>query len=143
MPLSPFATVAEERPGCWGTIGGVAGFDDLQAIAPQQIWDGVAARSVGGQRLTLAVVELDPAAVVPEHAHESEQLGLVIRGSLTFRIGDETRRLGPGGTWSIPANAPHAVEVGPEGAVVIDVFAPGRADWEQLGRAEPRSPRWP
>lgn len=121
----------------------MAPFDDLAGIGPQQIWDGVVARSVAGARITMAVVELDAGATVPEHAHENEQLGMVLRGSLTFRIAGETRALDPGGTWSIPANVPHAVEVGPDGAVVIDVFSPGRADWAQLERKPPSTPRWP
>jgi quercetin dioxygenase-like cupin family protein len=62
---------------------------------------------------------------------------------VTFRIGDETRELGSGGTWCIPSNAPHEVTVGPEGAVVVDLFAPPRADWQQIEPAEPSRPDWP
>jgi unsaturated pyranuronate lyase len=121
----------------------MSAFDDLAELAPNDIWEGVAARAVHGERLTLAVVELDANAVVPEHAHENEQLGMVISGSVKFRVGSETRDLGPGGTWNIPANVPHEVSVGPEGAVVLDVFAPGRSDWTQLEARAARVPRWP
>ena len=96
-----------------------------------------------GERLTLGVVELDPDSVVPEHRHENEQLGMVLSGSVVFRVGDESRELSAGGTWRIPANVPHEVRVGPEGAVVIDVFAPGRDDWAAIEPGEPRQPRWP
>ncbi len=108
-----------------------------------QVWDTVVARAVHGDRQSLAVVELDPNALVPEHQHENEQLGMVIMGTLTFRIADETRELGPGDFWTIPSNVPHEVTAGPVGAVVIDVFAPVRADWEELEHSEPRRPRWP
>ena len=91
----------------------------------------------------VAVVELDPSTVVPEHRHENEQLGIVLRGSVTFRVGDEVRDLEAGGTWRIPPNVPHDVHVGPDGAVVIDVFAPVREDWPALERLGPRSPAWP
>jgi quercetin dioxygenase-like cupin family protein len=124
-------------------VGGVSAFDELSGMRPQDIWNGVAVRAIQGERLTLGVVELDPDSVVPEHAHENEQLGIVLSGSLTFRVGDETRELGPGGTWSIPPNVPHEVVTGPEGAVVIDVFTPPRADWAQIAPGEPRAPRWP
>jgi quercetin dioxygenase-like cupin family protein len=120
----------------------VASLRELAELDLQRIWDGVAARSVHGERLSLAVVELDPGSVVPEHSHDHEQLGIVLHGGLTFRVGGETRELRAGGTWRIPSNVPHEVHVGPEGAVVIDVFAPTRDDWrdrERLGRA----PRWP
>ena len=121
----------------------MAGFDDLRGLPLIQVWDTVAARAIHGERQSLAVVELDPNAVVPEHRHENEQLGMVISGSLEFRIGEETRELGPGETWTIPSNVPHEVTAGPEGAVVIDVFAPVRADWRSLDLAETREPRWP
>jgi unsaturated pyranuronate lyase len=119
------------------------GFSDLEEIGPQSIWDAVAVRAVHGERLTLGVVELEANAIVPEHRHDNEQLGMVLAGALTFRIGDETRELGPGGMWSIPASAPHEVVVGPEGAVVIDVFAPPRSDWSGVEPEPPRTPRWP
>ena len=112
-------------------------FHDLRELAPQQIWDRIAARSLHGERLTLSVVELDPGAVVAEHRHDNEQLGVVLSGLMSFRVGDERRDLGPGGTWVIPPTA------GPEGAVVIDVFAPIRADWSELEQLEQRPPVWP
>jgi quercetin dioxygenase-like cupin family protein len=108
----------------------------------KRIWEGIGARVVSGERLSLGIVELDPGAVVQEHHHEHEQLGMVIRGSMRFRVGDETRELGAGETWTIPSNVPHEATAGPEGAVVIDVFAPVREDWESLP-AEEREPRWP
>jgi unsaturated pyranuronate lyase len=89
------------------------------------------------------VIELDPDSVVPEHSHDQEQLGMVLAGSVSFRIGDETQDLGPGATWSIPSNSPHEVHVGPDGAVVIDVFAPTRDDWREAPRVDDRAPRWP
>ena len=81
---------------------------DLADLTPIQVWDGVVARRVQGERLTLAVVELAPDAVVPEHRHANEQCGLVIEGEVTFRIGDEERVLGPGGTWRIVSDTPHS-----------------------------------
>src|SRR5689334_21186098 len=99
---------------------------DLDAI---QVWDGVVARRVEGDGLTVAVVELAPNAIVPEHRHPHEQCGLVIEGEVRFRIADEERLLGPGGTWRILGDVPHEVVAGAEGAVVIDTFSPRRDDW--------------
>jgi quercetin dioxygenase-like cupin family protein len=110
----------------------VSAFADLASIAPQQVWERIAARSVHGDRITMSVVELDPGAVVAEHSHENEQLGIVLRGTMDFRVGDQRRELGPGGTWCIPANTPHEATAGPEGAVAIDVFAPPRDDFREL-----------
>ena len=118
-------------------------FADLSELPARQIWESVAVRTVDGERLTLGVVELDPNAAVPEHRHDHEQLGMVLQGSLEFRVGDEKRELGPGGTWRIPSNVSHEVKVGPEGAVVIDVFAPVRRDWGDVEQDSARAPRWP
>jgi quercetin dioxygenase-like cupin family protein len=98
---------------------------------------------VAGANASLAVVELDPGAVVPGHRHQHEQLGICLIGSITFTIGDETRTLTAGGTWRIPSALPHDAVAGPDGAVVIDIFAPVRADWDALPRSAPRAPRWP
>jgi quercetin dioxygenase-like cupin family protein len=118
-------------------------FADLSEIPLRQIWESVSVRTVDGERLTLGIVELDANAVVPEHRHDHEQLGMVLQGSLEFRVGEEKRQLGPGGTWRIPSNVPHEVTVGSEGAVVIDVFAPPRRDWGEVEAQTGHGPRWP
>ena len=116
---------------------------DLADLPPFDVWgDAVRARKIEGEGITLAVVELAPGAVVPEHRHPQEQLGLCIRGSVRFRIDGEERELGPGGTWRILSDRPHEVVAGPDGAVVLDVFAPRRDDW-QFPFREATAPRWP
>jgi quercetin dioxygenase-like cupin family protein len=122
----------------------MANLVDLAEIAPFDVWgEVVRARQVQGERVAFAVVELAPDAVVPEHRHEQEQLGIVIEGTVRFRIDDEVSDLGPGGTWRVPSDHPHQVVAGPEGAVVVDIFSPLRADWDAFPRLDPRAPRWP
>ena len=119
---------------------------DLRTLAelePIQVWEGIRARRVEGDQVTLAVVELDPNAVVPEHTHPSEQNGLVISGAMRFRVGDEERLLGPGGTWRILGGVPHSATAGADGAVVIDVFSPIRSDWDAFAVLPLEPPRWP
>jgi quercetin dioxygenase-like cupin family protein len=121
----------------------VSAFDDLGDLRPLPIWNGITARAVTGEKMTMAIVELDPGAVADEHSHGNEQLGIVLSGSMTFRIGEETREIGPGMTYRILADVPHTATAGPDGAVVMDVFAPPRADWARFQPQEPREPRWP
>lgn len=118
-------------------------FGEIAALQPLQIWDGVVAWAVHGERVTFSLLELEPGAMVPEHSHENEQVGTLVSGSVTFRIGEEWRELDRGATWRIGANTPHELTTGREGAVVVEVFAPPRADWESLERLEPRRPPWP
>jgi quercetin dioxygenase-like cupin family protein len=100
----------------------------------------VVGRPVSGKEATLVAIDLEPGTVVPEHQHVNEQTGMLIRGTVTFRIGDERKELGPGATWLISANVPHDVVAGPEGAFLIELFAPPRADWAGLERLEPGPP---
>ena len=94
--------------------------------------------------MTLAVVDLEPSATVPEHKHENEQLGFVISGSIIMRIGSEQKELHAGDTYAIASNVLHEATAGPDGATVGDALAPLRADWAALKRLEPaRSTRWP
>jgi len=118
-------------------------FQPLADLRPYAIWDGVTARVVNGDRMTLAAVDLAPNVKVPEHHHENEQLGFVIRGTLVFTIDGDSRELRAGDTYVIPSHVPHDVVAGPEGATVVDVFAPIRAEWEKLPRPEPFPPEWP
>jgi quercetin dioxygenase-like cupin family protein len=121
----------------------MSAFASVGAIPPLHIWEGVVSRPVHGERVTFSLIELEPDAVVPEHSHENEQVGILIEGSLRFRIGDESRDVGPGDIWRILANVPHSVVTGPGGAVLVEVFAPARDDWGDVEAGNPRPPRWP
>jgi unsaturated pyranuronate lyase len=117
---------------------------DITDVPSIDVWgESVQARVIVGHNASLSVVELAPGAIVPEHRHEHEQLGLCIEGSITFTIDGQRRELGPGGTWLIRSNLTHSAVAGPDGAVVVDIFAPVRADWDSLPRSTPRIPRWP
>jgi unsaturated pyranuronate lyase len=121
----------------------VSAFADIATVAPQRIWDGIVGRTVHGERVTLSVLELEAGATVPEHAHGNEQVGLLVEGSVRFTIGAETRELAPGATWRILADVPHSVAVGPEGALIVEVFSPIRDDWHRLETLPAGPGRWP
>jgi quercetin dioxygenase-like cupin family protein len=98
---------------------------------------------VTSENVTLALIELDANVVVPEHSHENEQVGILVQGSLTFAVGGEVGEVVPGGSWRILANVPHSVAVGPEGAVLVEVFSPPRHDWAAIPSGDPGAGRWP
>jgi quercetin dioxygenase-like cupin family protein len=136
-----YMSVSVKNPGG----NAVSNLVDVESVPVIDVWgEAVRARRIEGERITLALVELAPDAVVPGHQHEAEQLGMVVEGSVVFTIGDERRELGPGGTWRIPSMIPHQVTTGPRGATVIDIFSPTRADWDALPATPPRPGiRWP
>lgn len=115
----------------------------LSELKPYAIWPGVVARVVNGERLTLAVVDLEPDSDVAEHHHDNEQLGLVLKGQITMRIAGDSRALEAGDTYFIPSNVRHSARTSGAGATVIDVFAPVRADWEDKERLPAAAGNWP
>lgn len=111
--------------------------------APISVWQGVIVRAVHGERLTVAIAELEPDILVPEHRHENEQVGVVVSGSATFTTDDETLELHPGGTYRLGSDVPHEVKAGPKGAVFVECFAPGRTDWQELAPSPHAVTHWP
>ena len=77
---------------------------------------------------TVAWITLAKGALVPEHAHPNEQIATVIEGRLRFVVAGEEFVAATGDTVPLAANVPHEVEA-LEDSVVLDVFAPVRADW--------------
>jgi quercetin dioxygenase-like cupin family protein len=118
-------------------------YHTVSELTPAKIWDGVLARPLNGERVTIGFVDLDPNVLVPEHRHENEQVGFVQRGSVTMTIAGEARELPVSGTYRIPSNVPHSAKAGAGGASVVDVFAPVRADWDKAPRLKPAPGRWP
>ena len=118
-------------------------FCELQDLAPYNFQAGIAVRAVEGKQLTFTVAELGPHAVVPEHTDPQDHVGMMAAGSATFRIGDETQEVRAGAVWRLPKGLPHAIDAGPDGAVMIDCFAPIRDDWGWAPRLDPSTPAWP
>jgi quercetin dioxygenase-like cupin family protein len=118
-------------------------FYSLRAIAPQDVYPGYRARIYHGAEITFAVLEIDANAALPAHHHSNEQVGLLVRGQLTFNTGDSTRTLRAGEGWVIPGDALHDGVAGPEGAIVIETWSPPREDFQKLAALPPTTPLWP
>ncbi len=106
-----------ENQGPWLTIA---------ERPPLHPFPGVELWSVTEDPLMLCLVRLTPGAVIPPHHHTNLQAGTVIEGSLAVSIGAETRDVGPGQGYLIPANTEHFAVAGPEGSLVVEVFTPPR-----------------
>ena len=112
-------------------------------LQPHQIWEGVVARPLHGDRITVGILEFEPLTHVPEHRHDKEQLGLVLKGSITMVIDGKGRQLQVGEMYLIRGGVPHSGEAGPEGATVMDAFTPVRADWNDAPHLAVAAGRWP
>ena len=99
-------------------------------IAPRQLAPGVTAKIASGEKLMFSLVALDPGAVVPEHSHPHEQMGMMVSGDMELTVAGETRRLSGNDIYLIPGGVPHKVVTGPKGAIVLDAFSPPRDEYK-------------
>jgi len=93
------------------------------------IFSGVDIFTAHTDRLMISFVEFEPDAVVEEHSHPHDQMGILIEGQLEFFIGEERRVLALGEMWRIPGGVLHRAVAGPSGAKALDVFHPVREDY--------------
>jgi len=121
----------------------VAVYDAVSQLKPARVWEGVLARAVHADRVTIGFVDIDPGALVPMHQHENEQVGFVLRGSVTMTVGGQSRELRVGETYQIASQVPHSAKAGRDGVSVVDVFAPVREDWKGVPLLEAFPGHWP
>lgn len=104
-------------------------FPEASERGRHTIFPGVTIETAAAERMSLSVATLAPDAVVEEHSHPHEQVGIVIRGRALFIVGGEERMLGPGDLYSIPGGVKHKVIATAEGCQALDVFAPVREEY--------------
>ncbi len=101
----------------------------LEDLPREQMIAGVERRFLSGERTTVAQIWLHQGAVVPTHAHESEQVSYVVSGALRFTLGaDEEVTVRSGEILVIPSNMPHSA-IALEETYDLDFFSPRREDW--------------
>lgn len=89
----------------------------------------VAARTYAGEHLQLSLVDIPPGGVVEWHSHPHEQIGVLLTGTATFFIGDESKDLGPGDFYLMPGGVPHRVVAHETPVQALDVFHPPRDEY--------------
>ncbi len=97
---------------------------------PSEAADGVhLALLAGTDSMNVQHFEIEPGAVVEEHSHPHEQTGYICAGELTFLTDGEEIVCGPGDSYAIPGDQPHAAENrGDEVVRGVDIFSPPRED---------------
>jgi quercetin dioxygenase-like cupin family protein len=97
-------------------------------IALEKITEMISQKIVAGDREMLAQIYLKRGALVPMHAHDSEQMTYVLQGSLRFLVGGEEIIVREGEVLHIPSGVSHQAEA-LDDTFELDVFSPIRADW--------------
>jgi len=104
-------------------------------IALEKITEMMSQKIVAGAHQMLAQTYLKQGALVPMHAHPSEQMTYVLQGALRFRVEDEEIIVREGEVLHIPANARHQAEA-LDDTFQLDIFSPPRQDWLLAGAAD-------
>jgi quercetin dioxygenase-like cupin family protein len=78
----------------------------------------------------LSLVEMAPGAVVEEHHHPHEQIGVVLAGRAIFTIGGVEKVLKAGDRFRIPGNVPHKVVNLDQPFKALDAFNPPREEYK-------------
>ncbi|MDP6372416.1 MAG: cupin domain-containing protein [Vicinamibacterales bacterium] len=97
-------------------------------IAPEKVTEMMSRKIVAGSRALIAQVYLKQGALVPLHAHESEQLTYVLQGSLRVVVDGEEAIVRAGEVVHIPSGIAHQAEALAD-TLELDVFSPVREDW--------------
>jgi quercetin dioxygenase-like cupin family protein len=103
-------------------------------IALEKVTEMISRKIVSGEREMLAQIYLKRGALVPMHAHESEQMTYILQGALRFLIAGEEITVREGEVLHIPSRMPHQAEA-LEDTLELDVFSPIRPEWVESADA--------
>lgn len=107
----------------------VVRFADLPADSPMAL---LTRRRLIGQKMMVSDIHLKRGFKVATHAHENEQISIILSGRLRFTLGAEgqpdreVHTIEAGGAILLPSHLPHAAEA-LDDVHVLDLFAPPSA----------------
>lgn len=81
------------------------------------------------ENIQVIVYHFPPHKVFPLHSHDKhEQMGMLYKGKMGFKIGDDERILEPGDFYRAPIGVEHNAWTLDEPSILIDFFSPIRED---------------
>lgn len=111
-------TAEAEEPGQYVSI------EELTPVL--ELATGITSRPLVGRNLLASFVRYEPNSVAPLHAHEEEQIFVVLEGEIELQMGGERRLMRPGDAALIPAWVLHSARSQERPAYQLDVFSPPR-----------------
>lgn len=105
---------------------------DVPAFSPAP---GIQVQPVIGEALMTCWIAMEPGAVVVEHSHTNEQLGVVVEGSVTISAAGETREMLVGDAYVVPSDVVHHGVAGANGVLLVETFVPIREEYAKAWRA--------
>jgi quercetin dioxygenase-like cupin family protein len=96
---------------------------------------GIQIQPVIGEALMTCWITMEPGAIVAEHSHMNEQLGVVVEGSVSITAAGETREMVVGDAYVVPSDLAHSGVAGAEGVLLVETFVPIREEYARAWRA--------
>jgi quercetin dioxygenase-like cupin family protein len=113
--MSEIKATTDARVISWG---------DLKSDSPMPL---VERKRVNGSRMTVARIVLKKGFKLDPHAHDEEQIALIVDGKIRFQLGEPGARkevtVGGGEILLLPPNVPHGAEA-LEDTIIFDLFSP-------------------
>ena len=112
------------------------GWGDLQVDRPMPLLER---RRVHGERMTVARILLRKGFRIDPHAHDEEQIAVVLSGKIRFLVGEIGSQkeviVGADQLLHLPSNVPHGAEALEE-TIVLDLFSPAAKETgiDRVGR---------
>ena len=106
-------------------------FLDPTQRPPQTIFPNVTIRTIWGEHLMMSFVHFEVAdALVPEHQHPHEQMGMGLEGEFELVIAGEAHIIRRGDCYWIPGGTPHSARSLNGPARALDIFHPVREEYK-------------
>jgi quercetin dioxygenase-like cupin family protein len=99
-------------------------FGTWNGVETWPIFDGVGITAFGGDQVLICRATYVPGTKVARHAHkDTEQVMLILAGSLDMTIGDETKHLVTGDVCVVNRGVEHELS-SPEGVTFLEALSP-------------------
>jgi quercetin dioxygenase-like cupin family protein len=109
-----------------GEPAGPGRYVQIDSITPAEFVPGLGFRPVLGTGAMANFVDFAPGVEAPRHAHEEEQIVIVLDGEFTFDLDGDVRVMRPGDVAVIPAWVPHGAWTTDSHCREVDIFCPPR-----------------
>jgi quercetin dioxygenase-like cupin family protein len=131
--------MSESDEGNWGgadsgAVGNVT-WVRRSKVPPFSPAPGIQVQPVIGESLMTCWIAMEPGAVVAEHSHVNEQLGVVVEGSISITAAGETREMVVGDAYVVPSDLAHSGVAGEDGVLLVETFVPIREEYAKAWRA--------
>lgn len=108
-----------------------------EQVEKEQLNPLYARQVIHADNVTVARIYMKKGCEVAEHSHHNEQVSMIEKGALKFKMGATEKLAKPGEVVRIEPNVLHSAEA-MEDSVMVEVFSPRRQDWIDAQQAASR-----